>query len=237
MINNITKNYWLFLTKCFRRIQKKRTKINRVFMLSLRCKKWLKSNFVMLSLPAEYSIVTINCNRSIIFYAYSNTYNLILVFNLDALFYYSSKFNTISASFYKQQRFFRLAIISIFRSARCVITSFMRKLRLQGRMTRVYTCNIEDVSGWKPDPKRIYSGRLSLLYRLGFTHLLVTYVYSMRVHFKKKRKFFFYGINFTDLSNKAKEVYNIKPLNIYTHKGIRLKGFISLKRIGKAKRW
>jgi hypothetical protein len=58
----------------------------------------------------------------------------------------------------------------------------------------------------------------------------------MRVHFKRKRKFFFYGYNFSDLSNKAKEVYNVYPIGIYTHKGIRNKGKISLKRIGKAQR-
>lgn len=77
------------------------------------------------------------------------------------------------------------------------------------------------------------SSRKTLTFNFGFSHRYYFYNFQTIPLRLTKTKFLLFGLNFFHLRLKAFEFYFIKPLNIYTLRGVRFSRQIVFKKIGK----
>jgi hypothetical protein len=147
MLSALLHKFLHITNKLYKNIYRKQYYYVRRFVLVLHRKRFLKTNVFFLSLPGDYSLVMLKSINKLLYYFYNFTYCAILAFNLKAVLCYSGIQNIITVSFKQQQRFFKLACSCVFKAVRCLFVIFVRKLRLQGRMYRIYTLDIQDVGG------------------------------------------------------------------------------------------
>ena len=77
------------------------------------------------------------------------------------------------------------------------------------------------------------SKRSTITFNFGFSHRYYIYNLNTVAVQLAKTKFMIYGLNFFNVLLKAKDFYYIKPLNIFTLRGIRFSKQIVFKKVGK----
>lgn len=197
------------------------------------------TKFFFFSTTSEYKFLATTNGIILSCVCYNEAYLLYLNFFIKDIYQYTIKNETLTVIFTKHTRFKELAYYNLMRSLQFVFKGFIKKMRLQGRLYRIYCIYIEEINIYETYAKNKiayaeYSGRCIIRYRVGYKHLNVIYLYDMNIKYKKKRKFFLVGYDFNLISNRAKSIVNIYPQNIYTHRGVRLKGKRSRRRYGKS---
>ena len=81
--------------------------------------------------------------------------------------------------------------------------------------------------------KLVISNRSTITFNFGFSHRYYIYNLNTVAVQLAKTKFMIYGLNFFNVLLKAKDFYYIKPLNIFTLRGIRFSKQIVFKKVGK----
>ena len=69
--------------------------------------------------------------------------------------------------------------------------------------------------------------------KFGYSHMLYLYSFFVTVKFITKTTILMFGTNYSDLITKSYSLLNIKPINIFTGKGIRFSRQIIYKKTGK----
>jgi ribosomal protein L6P/L9E len=69
--------------------------------------------------------------------------------------------------------------------------------------------------------------------QFGYSHMLYLYSFFVTVKFITKTTILMFGTNYSDLITKSYSLLNIKPINIFTGKGIRFSRQIIYKKTGK----
>lgn len=77
------------------------------------------------------------------------------------------------------------------------------------------------------------NNRNTLALQFGYSHLLYLYSFFLNIKFLTKTTVLLFGINFNDMFFLSNSFYNIKPINIFTGKGIRFSRQIIYKKTGK----
>jgi len=93
---------------------------------------------------------------------------------------------------------------------------FFRKLRFKGKGYYIYK-----------------NSRNTIALQFGYSHKFYLYSFFTAVKFITKTIILMFGVNYRDLLNKSYSLFNIKPINIFTGKGIRFARQIIYRKTGK----
>jgi hypothetical protein len=172
-----------------------------------------------LYLPSSWNFILFKKNFSNLnyLYIYSLDYFFILPFLNKFLFLkYDYQLNCFLFNFFFKNNFY-----SIFWNYFKIIfysfsKIFFRKLKFKGKGYYIYK-----------------NTRNTIALQFGYSHLLYLYSFFLNVKFLSKTSILLFGINLTDISTVGHLFYNIKPINIFTGKGIRFSKQIIYKKTGK----
>nr|YP_010117054.1 50S ribosomal protein L6 [Euplotes vanleeuwenhoeki]QPM99268.1 50S ribosomal protein L6 [Euplotes vanleeuwenhoeki] len=158
----------------------------------------------------HYKFIALSSNHHLIIYLFSTTYYFIL----NKIFFTRNFFNNLSLSI-NFSLHSHLSLVKI-----TMLLMFMRvttlKIIFNGKGYRSYI-----------------SFRNTIAFSFGYSHLFYLYTLNTQIHQLTKTKLLFFGLNFFLVHKTAINFYQIKPLNIFTLKGVRFKKQIFRKKIGK----
>ena len=148
---------------------------------------------------------------------YSENYFFILPFlNNFLLLKYDSQINCFIFNFFFKNNFYSL----FWNYFKLIFYSFSKiffcKLKFKGKGYYIY--------------KNI---RNTLALQFGYSHLLYLYGYFLNIKFLTKTSILLFGINVRDISFLSYSFFKLKPINIFTGKGIRFSKQIVYKKTGK----
>ena len=168
-------------------------------------KKWVSS----LPVPLTWHyILFLNQTKQHVMFIYNKTYFIILVL-LTPVFKLSQRcvyFNVTSSTYFY---FIHWYLYSI--------TSFIFcKIKFKGKTYRLY-----------------FDLRNTFTFQLGYSHKI--YFYANRLYIRKLAKFlfFFASFNFLKLLQTVSSIKYIRPINIYTSRGLRFTNDCVYKKLGK----
>jgi ribosomal protein L6P/L9E len=69
--------------------------------------------------------------------------------------------------------------------------------------------------------------------QFGYSHKIQLFFFSFNIKFLSKTSIFFFGLNYKQINFCSYELKNIRPINIFTSKGIRFSKQIIYKKTGK----
>ena len=184
--------------------------------------KNFNKNFTKINLfiPFNWNFLILkkkNLNNFLYFYIYNSTYFFILPVLKNFLFLnYNCNLNWISFKFIFINNFYFL-FIKLYKT---ILYSFSKlffiKIKFKGKGYYMY--------------KNI---RNTLALQFGFSHLYYLYSFFLTIKFLTKTTILLFGINLNDLYFVSHKLYQIKPINIFTGKGIRFSRQIIYKKTGK----
>lgn len=172
-----------------------------------------------LYLPSNWNLILLKkktTNLSYI-YMYSSDYFFVLPFLSNFLFLkYDTQLNCLLFNFFFKNNFYSIFwdyFKIIFHSFSKI---FFRKLKFKGKGYYIYK-----------------NARNTIALQFGYSHLLYLYSFFLNVKFLSKTSILLFGINLKDVLFTSNLFYNIKPINIFTSKGIRFSKQIIYKKTGK----
>ena len=151
------------------------------------------------------------------FYIYNSDYFFILPFMKKFLsLKYDDVSNVVVLNFFFKNNYysifwnyFKLIFFSFSKI-------FFRKLRFKGKGYYIYK-----------------NSRNTIALQFGYSHKFYLYSFFTAVKFITKTIILMFGVNYRDLLNKSYSLFNIKPINIFTGKGIRFARQIIYRKTGK----
>ena len=177
----------------------------------------LFSNF--LYLPSFWNFIILKKKNKIFhyLYLYSDNYFFILIFlSKFLLMKYDFQVNCLIFNFFYKNNFYSL----FWNYFKLIFYSFSKiffcKLKFKGKGYYIYKNN-----------------RNTLALQFGYSHLLYLYSFFLNIKFLTKTTILLFGINFNDIFFLSNSFYKIKPINIFTGKGIRFSRQIIYKKTGK----
>lgn len=185
-------------------------------------KKRINFSFYKLNLyfPARWDFLIlkkIKIKNIIYVYLYSTNYFFLLpILKKFLSFRYDSQVNCLILNFFLNNNFYRIFwnyFKLIFYSFSKI---FFKKLKFKGKGYYIYKNN-----------------RNTIALQFGYSHLMYLYSFFITVKFLTKTTILMFGINKNDLTSNSKKLYYIKPINIFTGKGIRFARQIIYKKTGK----
>lgn len=182
----------------------------------------INTNFIKLNfyLPWNWNFLLIknfNYKNFIYFYLYSIHYFFILPINKNFLFFkYDLQTNSFNFKFIFKNNFYNL----FWNNFKIIFYSFsklfFKKLKFKGKGYYIY--------------KNI---RNTIALQFGYSHLYYLYFYFIVIKFLTKTNVLIFGININNLISSSNLFHNVKPINIFTGKGIRFSRQIIYKKTGK----
>jgi len=196
---------------------KQKTKKNCIIL-----NKRINFNFYKLNLyfPSKWDFLIlkkIHIKNIIYVYLYSINYFFLLPILTKFLsFRHDSQINCLVLNFFFNNNFYRIFwnyFKLIFYSFSKI---FFKKLKFKGKGYYIYKNN-----------------RNTIALQFGYSHLMYLYSFFITVKFLTKTTILMFGLNKNDLIFNSKKLYRIKPINIFTGKGIRFARQIIYKKTGK----
>jgi len=195
---------------------------NKIKNNSLIINKNFNQKFITINLfiPFNWNFIIIQKNflpNYIYFYIYNLTYFFILPIVKTSLFLkYDYQTNNLNFKFLFNNNFYSLFI----KFFKIIFYSFSKlfftKIKFKGKGYYIY--------------KNL---RNTIALQFGYSHLYYIYSFFITVKFLSKTSILIFGINFNDLNLISYKLYNIKPINIFTGKGIRFSRQIIYRKTGK----
>lgn len=118
-------------------------------------------------------------------------------------FFYKNTFYGLFWSFFKKV-FFQFSLV------------FFKKLKFKGKGYYIYK-----------------NSRNTIALQFGYSHRCYLYTFFTNVKFISKTSILMFGINKANIEKASKSLFNIRPINIFTGKGIRFSRQIIYKKTGK----
>lgn len=156
-------------------------------------------------------------NSFLLCYAYSSAYFFFLPIPIKFVrVSYDSNVNVITLrSFFKNNfysLFWRHIKLVFFQMSKV----FFLKLKFKGKGYYIYK-----------------NARSTVATQLGYSHINVVYSYFLNVKFLSKTSILLFGVNKFNLAKWGRTFYSLRPINIFTSKGIRFNKQIIYKKTGK----
>ncbi len=208
----------------------KKIKSNKNKILKLR-KLFKKSSFkknnkfslsfftTRLYLPFNWNFVLIekkHLNLLNLYLYNSNYFFMIPFFKKFMSFKYDKLTNTVIFFFFFKNNFYSLFWIYFKLVFFSFSKFFFKKLKFKGKGYYIYK-----------------NTRNTIALQFGYSHMLYLYSFFVTVKFITKTTILMFGTNYSDLITKSYSLLNIKPINIFTGKGIRFSRQIIYKKTGK----
>lgn len=176
-----------------------------------------------LYLPNNWSFVLLNAqsfgqnNLARVCYIYSSSYYFQIALPTHfSKIYYDKLTNVILLFFSLKNNYYRVYWKFFSSTFNSFNKLFFKKIKFKGKGYYVF--------------KNI---RNTIALQFGYSHRRRLYSYYISVKFLSKTSIFLFGINKYDLSNIGYSFFNVKPINIFTGKGIRFSRQIVYKKAGK----
>ena len=150
-------------------------------------------------------------------YMYSENYFFILPFlNKFLLLKYDFQINCFIFNFFFKNNFYSL----FWNYFKLIFYSFSKiffcKLKFKGKGYYIYK-----------------NSRNTLALQFGYSHLLYLYGFFLNIKFLTKTSILLFGVNLNDIYFLSYSFFQVKPINIFTGKGIRFSKQIIYKKTGK----
>jgi hypothetical protein len=177
---------------------------------------YYKINFYI---PSNWNFLIIKKNNSEFFYCYiySLSYFFFLPFSKFFLkIICDSKVNSLSLQFFFKNNFFSLFwcyFKSLFYSFSKI---FFRKLKFKGKGYYIYK-----------------NSRNTIALQFGYSHKLYLYAFFLPVKFITKTIILLFGINKLNINRCGWSLFRLKPINVFTGRGIRFSRQIVYRKVGK----
>lgn len=156
-------------------------------------------------------------NNFIYFYVYSSTYFFLLPVVKNFL---NLNYDTQTSSLILKFQFnnnFHLLFWNIFKTVFYSFSKlFFKKLKFKGKGYYIFK-----------------NTRNTIALQFGYSHLLYLYSFFITVKFLTKTTILMFGINKNNITLSSKSLFFIKPINIFTGKGIRFSRQIIYRKTGK----
>lgn len=150
-------------------------------------------------------------------YMYSSSYFFLLPFMVSFLsLAYDKMVNCFSLQFRFKNNFFSLFwnyFKILFYSFSRI---FFRKLKFKGKGYYIYK-----------------NSRNTIALQFGYSHLLYLYAFFITVRFITKTIILMFGVNKLNIANRGHGLFRLKPINIFTGRGIRFSRQIVYRKVGK----
>jgi ribosomal protein L6P/L9E len=184
---------------------------NRVNLDYYKINFYIPSNWRFLILKKAQNTNFICC------YLYSTTYFFLLPFLKNFLsLKYDAEVNFFSAQFLFKNNFyglfwnyFKLLFYSFSRI-------FFRKLKFKGKGYYIYK-----------------NSRNTIALQFGYSHLIYLYSFFVTVKFITKTIILLFGVNRININNRGHGLFKLKPINVFTGRGIRFSRQIVYRKVGK----
>lgn len=178
---------------------------------------YFKINFYF---PKNWNIILFSLNKDkniSICNIYSSTYYFYLFYSSTFLFLnYDFNLNSLGFNFFYKNNYFNL----YWNFFKLVFYSFnklfFKKLKFKGKGYYMY--------------KNI---RNTVAMQFGYSHKTYLYSFFLKIKFLTKTSILVFGINPINVSIFSYKFKNLKPINIFTNKGIRFSKQIIYKKVGK----
>lgn len=108
-----------------------------------------------------------------------------------------------------------------------------KKLYKLGHLFMCYKLHFRKFSFTGKGYRLICSKRYTLTFNFGFSHLFYVYNIQIKPYHLAKTKLLFVGLNYFKLQKLTYDFFNVKPLNIFTWRGLRFSKGIFRKKVGK----
>lgn len=196
---------------------KKKTKKTALFLNNRINYNFFRINFY---LPFNWNFLVIKRkNKTNIkhYYIYSSVYFFSIPF-LDKflIFYYDQYSNVLFFRFFFRNNYYLLFwnFFKIFFYSFSKI--FFKKLKFKGKGYYIYKNN-----------------RNTIAFQFGYSHIKRIYSFFIAVKFITKTIIFLFGVNKLNIENRSYALFNVRPINVFTGKGIRFSKQIIYKKVGK----
>ena len=172
-----------------------------------------------LYLPSSWNFLLLKKKNTIFnyLYLYSENYFFTLPFlSKFLLLKYDRQINCFIFNFFFKNNFYSL----FWNYFKLVFYSF----------SKIFFCKLK----FKGKGYYIYKNtRNTLALQFGYSHLLYLYGFFINIKFLTKTSILLFGINFKDIFFLSYSFFQLKPINIFTGKGIRFSKQIIYKKTGK----
>lgn len=188
-------------------------KINKFSKISLSSYKTL------LAVPPLWHFVLIKKNKqnNNLFYFYSNNYYFFFpVTSYFLSLYYDSSSKCFKFIFFYTNNFYKIfwKLFKIIFSS--FVSIFFKKLKFKGKGYYIY-------KNW----------RNTIAFRFGYSHIKRLFLFSSFVKFLSKTSVFIYGLNTEIISKLSFRLRSVRPINIFTGRGVRFNKQIVYRKTGK----
>lgn len=195
---------------------------NKIQKNSLLLKKNFNQNFLNVNLfvPFNWNFIIIKkklFTNFIYLYIYNVTYFFVLPVTKTSLFLkYDYKTNFLNFKFLFANNFYPLFIKFYKTTFYSFSKLFYVKIKFKGKGYYIYK-----------------NFRNTIASQFGYSHLYYLYSFFVTVKFLSKTSILIFGINLNDLYSISYKLYNIRPINVFTGKGIRFSRQIIYRKTGK----
>lgn len=165
----------------------------------------------------KYSIFKITNKNTYVLYLYSINYFFFIPIN-NSLLHTSPFLNSSTISFFYivKSTFFN-TFFSFFKKIFYVFSKiFFKKIKFKGKGYYVYK-----------------NKRNTIAFRFGYSHIKRMYFFFTYVKFLSKTSIIVFGLNYKLLTETIKNIKSVRPINLFTAKGIRFTRQILYRKTGK----
>lgn len=196
------------------KIRQKKTCIIKNYAINLNFYK------TILYIPTNWNLLIIRNFQMLNYmyiYLYSYSYFFISPFSTKFLMIrYDVQTHSLILQFLFTNNFFKL-FFNYFKNLLYSFTKiFFRKLKFKGKGYYIF---------------KNYRNTIAL--QFGYSHMLYVYSFFVTVKFLSKTSVFMFGINKINLLNRSNALYKLRPINVFTGKGIRFSRQIVYRKTGK----
>lgn len=173
---------------------------------------------LIFSLPYFWNFLFIKKNNNrFLLYFYSNTYYFFLPLSVKFLmFFFDPYARSFSLNFFYINNFYKI-FWNIFKLVFFSFTKvFFRKLKFKGKGYYIYK-----------------NKRNTIALRFGYSHIKRLFFFFSYVKFLSKTSVFIFGIDKFTITSLSIQLKNVRPINIFTGKGVRFTRQIIYRKTGK----
>lgn len=150
-------------------------------------------------------------------YIYSNNYFCYVPFPTTNVFYKYYKSNNVLSLYYFFKNNYDVLFWKTFKDIFFSFTSiFFKKIKFKGKGYYLFK-----------------NKRNTLAPQMGYSHRIRMYAYNTRIKFVAKTVVLFYGLNKQNIIDRTTCFFWIKPINVFTGRGIRFAKQIVYRKVGK----
>jgi len=198
---------------------KKQSKIRHNYNLQTNCTVKLYKPLITLYVPPNFKLIFFKNIKTFshYIYIYSSTYFFkVPIPNVNNLTSFDYTSRVLSFYVLYSNNYLKLYSSTLNFFFKMLIKPLFLKIKFKGKGYYIYK-----------------NYRNTLTPQFGYSHRLYLYGFLLHIKFLSKTTLIFFGLNPNHMSKSSKLIYNWRPINIFTNRGVRLSKQIIYKKSGK----